>query len=131
MAGNWEGEAGCAPGRQYADLGAGGAYHRASKEAQGQTPAGATQARGITLMLASVLAHRWLGSMTRSCARPLGPKPPVAIPLPLQVRAMLGPSRLLGVSCKSLAHVLAAAAGGADYAGSGAGARSWGTAGQV
>ena len=37
-----------------------------------------------------------------------------------EARALLGPGRLLGVSCKTVAQALAAQAGGADYLGCGA-----------
>jgi hypothetical protein len=42
--------------------------------------------------------------------------------LALQVRRLLGPERLLGVSCKTPDQALKAAQQGADYVGCGAGA---------
>ena len=38
-----------------------------------------------------------------------------------QARRLLGPNKILGVSCKTVAHALKAEAEGADYIGSGAG----------
>lgn len=48
----------------------------------------------------------------------------------VQVRQLIGPGRLLGVSCKTVEQVVAAAAAGADYAGSGAGEHLWMHGGQ-